>query len=258
MAFREKFQALTKQSIDEQMMFFVKRFVFRLNGGAVDTSAGGIPPKYLEVKQLCTDFKTFLKNDDGKADSMSPAVAADFFQKKGQVRTAMQRKAELADVDVNGDGRTSFIEYLVLHFKIMILEEFFQRKGESPDVDMANNGVGLTGVGERLIEELFAPPVGVDPELEKLMKSFATSQQAKAAKMAELEAVVASGGVKGMGANTELQKMKSEDDSSLHAIEARIANAIKKADKSAAEEVAKIEKNIAAADAAEKASHRKG
>src|SRR3712207_7389771 len=42
----------------------------------------------------------------------------------------------------------------------------------SPDVDMGNDGVGLTGVGDRLIEELFAPPAGLDPELEKLMSEF--------------------------------------------------------------------------------------
>lgn len=244
--FREKFKELTAKSIEEQCKFFCHRFVFRLGD------------KYTEVKQLEIKFKDFLKNDDGKADSMSPAVAADFFQKNGQVRTAMQRKAELADVDVNGDGRTSFIEYLILHFKIMILEEFFDRKGEAPDVDMTNGGVGLTGVGDRLIEELFAPPQGVDPELEKMMKDFAANRASKAKEIADLEEIVAQGGVKGMGAKTKLDALLKEDGSALHAIEARIAAAIKKAEKKTSEEVARREAEAAAGMEAENAKHKAG
>ena len=244
--FKEKFQELTKKSIEEQSKFFCHRFVFRLGD------------RYEEVKALEVKFKDFLRNDDGKADSMSPAVAADFFQKNGQTRTAMQRKAELADVDVNGDGRTSFIEYLVLHFKIMILEEFFARKGESPDVDMTNGGVGLTGVGERLIEELFAPPQGVDPELEKMMKDFAASRAARASVIAALEEVVAGGGVKGMSAKTSLDALKKEDQTALNAIEARIAAAIKKAEKKSTEEVERREAELAAKAAEENAKHKGG
>jgi len=244
--FREKFQELTKKPIEEQCKFFCHRFVFRLGD------------RYYEAKVLEQKFKEFLKNDDGKADSMSPAVAADFFQKMGQTRTAMQRKAELADVDVNGDGRTSFIEYLILHFKIMILQEFFDRKGEAPDVDMNNNGVGLTGVGDRLIEELFAPPQGVDPELEKMMRDFAASRAARAKEIADLEEVVAGGGVKGMSAKTTLESVKKEDTAALNAIEARIAAAIKKAEKKASEEVAKREAEAAAKIEEENAKHKGG
>jgi hypothetical protein len=176
-AFKEKFQALTKLDLDGQAKFFKQRFVFTLGD------------RYWEVDDIKGKFEQFLKNDDGKANSMSPAVAADFFQKSGRTRTAMQRKAELADVDVNGDGRTSLIEYLMLHFKIMILEEFFRRQGSAPDVDMGNDGVGLTGVGDRLIEELFAPPQGVDPELEKMMKDFAIQHAKSKQEIAELQYV---------------------------------------------------------------------
>jgi len=245
-AFKEKFQSLTKLSIDEQEKFFCHRFVFRLGD------------RYTEVKLLKVKFVDILTHDDGKADSLSPAVAADFFQKNGQTRTAMQRKAELADVDVNQDGRTSFIEYLILHFKIMILEEFFARKGEDPDVDMTNGGVGLTGVGDRLIEELFAPPQGVDPELEKMMKDFATSRAARAKEIADLEEVVAAGGVKGMSAKTGLDSLKKEDSSALNAIEARIAAAIKKADKKTREEVDRREAEAAAQVLADHAKHKTG
>jgi len=245
-AFKEKFQSLTKLSIEEQEKFFLHRFVFRLGD------------RYTEVKQLKIRFELILRNDDGKADSLSPAVAADFFQKNGQTRTAMQRKAELADVDVNQDGRTSFIEYLILHFKVMILEEFFARKGEAPDVDLSNNGVGLTGVGDRLIEELFAPPQGIDPELEKMMREFAANRAAKAAEIATLEEVVAGGGVKGMSAKTTLDSLKKEDTSALNAIEARIGAAIKKAEKKTHEEVGRREAEAASKIEEERAGHRTG
>jgi polyhydroxyalkanoate synthesis regulator phasin len=245
--FKEKFQTLTKQSIDEQEAFFLHRFVFRLG-----------EERYFEVKRLKVKFVDALKNDDGKADSMSPAVAADFFQKNGQTRTAMQRKAELADVDVNQDGRTSFIEYMLLTYKIMILQEFFDRKGEAPDVDMDNNGVGLTGVGERLIEELFAPPQGVDPELEKMMKAFAEGQAQKQKQISELEELVAAGGVKGMSAKSSLDNLLKQDQADLHAIEARISAAIKKADKKSSEECARLEQLAIDRKDADNASRKGG
>jgi hypothetical protein len=244
--FKDMFKELTKKPVAEQSKFFARRFVFRLK------------ERYTEVKELEVKFLDALKNDDGTADSLSPAVASDFFQKNGQVRTAMQRKAELADVDVNHDGRLAFIEYLLLHFKIMILEEFFDRKGEAPDVDMSNNGVGLTGVGDRLVEELFAPPQGVDPELEKMMKDFAITRATRSKEIADLEEVVAAGGVKGMGAKTQLENLKKEDSSQLNLIEARIAAAIKKAEKKTDEEVAKRETDAEATMAAENAGRKAG
>jgi hypothetical protein len=223
---RTKFQALAKEPIDEQARVFEQRFVFSLG------------ERYKEVQELKAKFKDALKHDDGK-DTLSPAAAAGFLQSLGRTRTAMQRKAELQDVDMNGDGRTSFIEYLLLHFKINILEEYFKRKGTAPDVDMGNDGVGLTGVGDRLIEELFAPPAGLDPELEKLMAEFSLMHASREKEIHDLEAVVADGGVKGMAAKNKLDSLKKEDQTSMHAVEAKIAAAIKKAIKKTEEEVKK-------------------
>jgi len=158
---------------------------------------------------------------------------------------------------VNGDGRTSLIEYLILHFKIMILEEFFRRQGAAPDVDMGNDGVGLTGVGDRLIEEMFAPPQGVDPELEKMMKDFAIQHAKSKAEIADLQAVVEQGGVKGMSAKNSLESLQKKDTTDLNAIEARIAAAIKKTEKKTLEEVAKKEAE-AATKKAEAEAGRKG
>ena len=222
----DKFHALAKESVEEQARVFEQRFVFSLGD------------RYKEVQALKIKFKEALSHDDGK-DSLSPAAAAGFLQSLGRTRTALQRKAELQDVDINGDGRTSFIEYLLLHFKIMILEEYFKRKGTEPDVDMGNDGVGLTGVGDRLIEELFAPPAGLDPELEKLMAEFSLMHASREKEIHELEATVAEGGVKGMAAKNKLESLKKEDQTSMHAVEAKIAAAIKKAVRKSEEEVKK-------------------
>lgn len=216
---------MTKLKTPAQSKFFQERYIWALGKSG-----------YKEVDDL---QKIFLSKCSAGAETLSPAEAADLFQKTGRTRTAMQRKEELADVDVNNDGQISFIEFLVLHFKLLILKEYFQRAGKEPDVDMGNGGVGLTGVGSVLMEELFAPPAGIDHDLEKLMKDFSEMVAKKDAKLKELEAAVAQGGVKGMGAKNQLEQFKKGDDTSLHAVEAKIAAAINKAKKKSAEELAK-------------------
>lgn len=243
---RNKLRNLEKESIDEQARFFQQRFVFSLG------------ERFKEVQDVKGKFLAALKNDDGK-DTLSAAGAAGFLQGLGLTRTALQRKAELQDVDVTGDGRTSFIEYLLLHFKILILEEHFKRKGTEPDVDMGNQGVGLTGVGDRLVEELFSIPAGLDPELESLMQQFSVEHKKREDDIAELRRLVGEGGVKGMAAKSQLDSKLNEDQSAMHAVEAKIASAIKKAHKKAKDEMdakAKLEEQAKAdADAARKIKH---
>ena len=223
--FRDKFKGLAAASIDDQTHFFLHRFVFALG------EAG-----YSEVLELKGKFVEALKHDDGK-QSMSGGAAADFLQKLGKTRTAKQRKDEIGDVDANGDGRCYFIEFLLLNYKVMILGDYFKRKGMEPDVDLGNDGVGLIGVGDRLVEELYAPVPGLDPELDNMMKTFALDQATQASKIAELQVIVDGGGVKAMAAKTSLEKLKTTDVSSMNALEARIAAAIKKGSKKADEQM---------------------
>ena len=58
----------------------------------------------------------------------------------GKTRTGLQRKQELRDVDVNNDDRICFIEYLMLHYKVLILTEYYKRKGLEPEEDLTNDG----------------------------------------------------------------------------------------------------------------------
>jgi hypothetical protein len=76
-------------------------------------------------KDVPTLLKQFIKmckdTGDGSplaAETMNHIQASDFLQKHGKTRTAAERKAELDDVDINNDGRISFLEYLLLHYKV--------------------------------------------------------------------------------------------------------------------------------------------
>lgn len=228
--FLEKFKELQTRSVEEQRDVFTRRFVFSLGDA------------YSDVFGLCNAFKEACEADEG-GDTLSHAGAANLLQHQGKTRTATQRRAELKDVDLNNDGRISFIEYLLLHYKVLILSEYFARHGMEPDVDMTTDGVGITGVGERLVEELFSVPQGIDRELEKMMEEFSVEHAKRKAKIAELQAQVEKGGVKGMAAKNTLEQLRAQDETSMNAIEARIAAAVKKA-------VNKSKKELAAKEAA--------
>jgi hypothetical protein len=188
-----------------------------------------------KVYDLAKEFQAAAGGE--AAGVLDSAKAGNFLTKFGTSRTAIQRKQELADIDKDNDGKTSFIEFLLLTYKVMILTEFFQRKGTDPDVDLTNDGVGLTGVGTYLIEELFAPPAGLDPELDKMMADFSLEHSKMEEEIEKLQKIVDEGGVKGMGAKTQLDKLKKADTSATNALEAKIAAAIKKAQKKSIEEV---------------------
>jgi len=74
-----------------------------------------------------------------------------------------------------------------------------------------------------------------------MMKTFALDQASQAQKIADLQVVVDAGGVKAMAAKTQLDSLKAADVSSVNALEARIAAAIKKGGKKADEQIAAYE-----------------
>jgi hypothetical protein len=112
----------------------------------------------------------------------------------GLTRTATQRTQEIKDIDLNADNRISFIEYMLLHYKAMILtyafhedmignglsneylmfnflfREYYKRNGLRDEFDLSNGAVGVTGVGTKLLEELFTSAKGIDPAIEKVIQ----------------------------------------------------------------------------------------
>lgn len=235
-AFAKRFTDLQKEPIQEQAAVFSRRFVFSLGD------------QFSDVFELQKQFEEACKGDEG-GQNLSHAGAANFMQVHGQTRTAQQRRAELKDIDINNDGKVSFLEYLLLHYKIMILKEYFARNNMEPDVDMDSNGVGVTGVGERLVEELFNVPQGLDPELEKMMDEFSVERAKRLKKIENLEEKVAKGGVAGMAAKNELEQLKAADETDMNAVEARIKAAVKKA-------VAKSNKELATKQAQAEADEK--
>lgn len=98
-------------------------------------------------------------------------------------------------------------------------------------MDLSNEGVGLTGVGDMLLEELFTMPAGLDPELEKAIEDFASMKKEREAKIKRLETVAAGGGVKGLTAKNELAQMHAQDQTSMNRMELTLEAAKRKAAK---------------------------
>ena len=99
----------------------------------------------------------------------------------------------MKDVDLNFDGRISFIEYMLLHYKAMILKEYYTRKEIDPVEDLSNGAIGVTGVGNKLMEELFFVKKGLDPEVEKAIEEFTAMKKARNKKIDDLTEKAAQG-----------------------------------------------------------------
>jgi hypothetical protein len=197
-ALRARFDGLTTSSLDEQTAFFTKSFVFALGDN------------WREVSDVAARFGRYLGDCNEKRD-LSHIQAADFLQKNGRTRTALQRKQELLDIDLNLDNRISLTEYLLLHYKDLVLTEYFKRTKEIPNVDLGNFGIGVTGVGEKMLQELFTFPQGLDPEIEAAIEAFLKEKKIKEAKIRQLEDKAAKGGVLGLAAKNELAQIGARD-----------------------------------------------
>lgn len=134
------------------------------------------------------------------------------------------------------NDRIAFIEYLLLHFKKMILLAYYKRTGENNPHDLSNEGIGVTGVGDQLLDELFTLPVGLDPALEKAIEEFTAQKKAREKKMEELAKLSQESGVKGLRAKNELAQMQSEDLTEMNKMELTLNAARKKAAKNSGEQ----------------------
>ena len=211
----------------DQCEFFLKSFIFALGDS------------WQDVPRLCTEFQKHAKNTGDNAQNMNHIQAADFLQRHGKTRTGIQRKHEVEDVDINSDGRISFIEYLILHYKAMILGEYYKRHEKEPLEDLSLDGVGITAVGEKLLEELFSMPAGLSPQLEEALETFAAEKKARQKKVDALTAKAEAGGVKGMAARQELRILESGDETETNKLELTLAAAKRKAQKTSGAEAVK-------------------
>jgi hypothetical protein len=116
----------------------------------------------------------------------------------------------------------------------MILTEYYNRTGGTPP-DLGNDGVGLTGVGAELMDELFTLPLGLDPALEAAIEEFASTKRKAEAKLKKLEVKAEAGGVKGMAAANEIKQIETADTTNMNRIELTLAAAKRKGAKKSGE-----------------------
>jgi len=180
------------------------------------------------------------------------------FKKNGQERTAAERKNEIADIDIDHNGRIAFIEYLLLHYKAMILNDYYTRTGQPPKYDLSTGGKGIGGVGYELLDELFTIPSSLPPELVRALEELTAQKKAREAEMASLAATAKGGGVKGGVAAQKLAAMQVEGLSDeMKKTEAKINSAIRKTGKNSAQQELDKKKQAEDKAAKEKASASK-
>jgi len=211
----KKFKELTSGDLDVQLEWFLKSFIFDLGDD------------WKNVMTLQKAFRKRLADAAEGKDDLNPVMAADFLQKNGLERTATQRKAEVQDIDLDKNDRIAFIEYLLLHYKAVILTAFYKRIGKPCPHDLSKGGIGVCGVGRLLLDELCTLPMGLDPALEKAIEEFMAKKRARETKVKDLEAKSAKGGVSGLTATNEIKQMESQDLTEMNRMEITL-NAAKK------------------------------
>eukprot|EP00026_Physarum_polycephalum_P011918 Phypoly_transcript_12168.p1 GENE.Phypoly_transcript_12168~~Phypoly_transcript_12168.p1 ORF type:complete len:308 (+),score=111.53 Phypoly_transcript_12168:162-1085(+) len=216
---KERFVELAKKPADEQLEFFLKSFIFALDD------------RWKDVVSLLSEFQKYVqRGGEGKPD-LNFVQAAEFLQKQSKTRIAQQIKDELKDIDMDNNSRISFLEYLLIHFKVMVLSEFYKRHEIAPVEDLSNDGVGIVGVGDKLLDELFAPKSGLPPELVAAIEEFTAKKREKENKVKDLEAKAAAGGVKGAAAANELSQLQASDKTEFNRLEVTLNAAKRKAAK---------------------------
>jgi len=220
---QQQFKQLTAKSVEDQMEFFLKSFIFALD------------ENWKDVASLAKTFRKYLKDAGEGTEDLNPVQAADFLQKNGVERTALQRKEEVQDVDLDNNNRICFVEYLLLHYKGMILKEYYKRTGEPIKEDLSRNGIGVVGVGHKLLDELFTLPIGLDPELEKAIEEFTALKKARENKLKDLTEKAAIGGVKGLQAANEIKQLEAQDTTEMNKMEVTLNAAKKRAAKNSGE-----------------------
>lgn len=222
----EQFTRLCVEPPDYQMEFFLKSFIFALDD------------KWKEVSRLRGEFAKYLdRGGEGRLD-INFVQAADFLQKNGRPRIAQQINDELKDIDLDKNQRISFIEYLLLHFKVMVLKEFYKRLDLEPVEKLSDDiedGVGLVGVGPKLLDELFAEKSGLPEDLVRAIEEFTAKKRETDKKIKELREKADAGGVKGAAAANELIQMEQADKTQMNKIEISLNAAKRKASKNSAD-----------------------
>ena len=215
---REKFVSLCGQDTEAQTEYFLKQFIMVLGDD------------WKVLLRLQADYTKMLRDEADNQTALNEVQAMSFLQKNGAERTTIQRREEVRDIDLDNDQRISFIEYLMLQFKVMILTEFYKRHNCAPEEDLSKGGVGVTGVGDKLLDQLFANQGGTLPaELEKAIEEFTKMARERNGKLDDLTKKSKGASVKAMAAANEIKQMEAEDTTEMNRLEITLNAAKKKA-----------------------------
>jgi hypothetical protein len=240
-----EFALLVQKDFAEQEELFLKSFIFAL-------------PDWKEIGTLSKAFQKYaLETQSGETD-LDFVQAADFLQKNGKTRTAAERKLEVEDVDLDNNKRIAFVEYLLLHFKVMVLTEYYKRMEQTCPHDLSKGGIGISGVGYELLDELFYIPSSLPGDLARALEEVTEQKTARNAIMKQLQSESGMGVKGGLAAAKLAQMMAEPTPIDQLKTEARINSALRKGPKSAGAQLEEQKrKEKAAADAARRASRNK-
>ena len=146
-----------------------------------------------------------------------------------------------------------FLRCVVSGWQIMMLTEYYKRHDAAPVEDLSGDGTGICGVGDKLVEELFALPLGLSPQLVAAIEAFSAMKKERADKMADLATKAAVGGVKGMAAKNELIILESGDKTESNRMELTLDAAKRKASKQSGSDALEAQQKIQQAEV--KAKH---
>eukprot|EP01088_Endostelium_zonatum_P009759 TRINITY_DN23069_c0_g1_i1.p1 TRINITY_DN23069_c0_g1~~TRINITY_DN23069_c0_g1_i1.p1 ORF type:complete len:261 (-),score=117.63 TRINITY_DN23069_c0_g1_i1:116-898(-) len=171
-----KFRALSQRPVEEQAKEFLKSFVLDFKGN------------FEEVLELCSNFKSFAPKEKEVVTSLPEFPAHLFLEKRGETLTVAALRENLkVEITLEKNHDVAFLEYLLWKYHKTV-NDMFKPKAEVP---------------KEILEAL-----------EKAIANFEAAlavRKAREAKMAQLEAAAAAGGVKGKAAANELEQMKKQD-----------------------------------------------
>mmetsp|Transcript_9720 Transcript_9720/g.11200 ORF Transcript_9720/g.11200 Transcript_9720/m.11200 type:complete len:434 (-) Transcript_9720:167-1468(-) len=203
----EKFTKINKSSTADQLLFFQKRYLFTFQQDGVKI-----------VADLHNDFVKACK-DAGRDGTF--VVGIDFSQFINMIEkkynknftSKKQRDAIFKELDMDGNGEVTFLEYLLHHFKPMMLQEYFTRIGDNAPSKLESvvGRINKRKVVDILIEELFEVPAGADKDLDAAMGDMIKRNITRNERIMNLKDKLKTvGKVKGIGLQKELVQLEKE------------------------------------------------
>ena len=208
--------------IDEQANIFLKAFVLDFSGS-----------KFEQVLDIASQFKRFILPNASSQSDLEEALAHQFLEKRNETVTAAALRDQLRIVTPDSHHRLSFLEYALFKFDKSPADFFVELRNPN------------RGGGEALRQAIDA------------YRAVLKVREDREARMEELSALAAGGGVKGMAAKNQLAQMRDEDQLALNKAEITSAANKRKAEKNAVDPFEEEQKRMVADKAQREADEKK-